>query len=631
MLYLLFASILAGSVLCAFEFIYIVVTCGPFWMGPGILIKTWLIYSCVVFAGLFLLNLLIGLIPPLRRRLADSLIRFRLFTAISILGYGALLAALILKIKSLGIGISAGSYLIAGLVWLCGVLVLYLTFKIINTAGKIPIRSSFLSALFLLLAMGFCLCSDMYYASVVRERSIAHSGAVPHVALIVLDTTRGDHLSCYGYPFNTSPNFDRMASEGLLCQNAFSASNWTPPGHISAFTGKYPSQHGNDGQPFMPDNLVSMAEILNQRGYFCVALTNNRFSGKYINLTQGFDSDNWVWLNEWVQPGWTLLWDQFIHKDRGSKVTFPIALKTLKWIENKGGHLFLYINVMEPHLEYSIHEPFFSEFTASLSFDDIPNMSEVLDFCNTRGIVTYDSAYFQSYNDASLQYIRAAYDSEIACMDHHFGVFSEGAREAGLLDKTLLVITSDHGEFLGDHFTKDHPAMMFDSAIRVPLIMRYPDNIPCMKMNELASNVDILPTTLNLMGIPEAIPEDIEGIDLFGGKLQTRRWLMSENNNCTHQDDTPQGGCYSLFDENYKVMLNNDPLFLKQFPFDTLLLDLKLDPDELEDLHGALPGKCDSMLVRLSEWIERIRVEPEVQFEVDAEVTRNLKALGYVN
>ncbi len=630
MLLWLFVSLLAGSILCTFEFMYIILTCGPFWMGPEIFLKTWVIYSAVVAVGLLFLNLLIAFIPPLNKRYQNPVKRFHFQFSLSLLFSGAALIALIMKVREVGIGNDFQHYLYALFFWIAGIVIISFTRKLIKDPSKIAIRSVSLSLFFVLLAHCIYFITDWSYASEVKDRSTAFRGNVPHVALIVLDTTRGDHLSCYGYQFLTSPNLDEIAGEGLLCTNAYSTSNWTPPGHISIFTGKYPSQHGNNGQPYMPEDLVSLTEILVQQGYYCIAMTNNRFSGKQINLTQGFDDENWVWLDKWVYPSWMLLWNKVIHHDRGSKVTFPMAAETFKWVQRKGGHLFLYVNVMEPHLEYDIHQPYFDEFTSSLRVEDIPNLDEVLSYCNTRGVVTYDSSYFVNYNEASFRYLRAAYDSEVAYMDYHFGIFSDEMRKADLLDQTLLVITSDHGEFLGEHFTKDHPPMMYNPAVKVPLILRYPALITPTVLDDLVSTIDIFPTALDLLGCSEQIPDGVEGINFLKNQGRSDRWILCENNNCLHQDENSQVGSYSLFDGTYKLMLNNDPAFLERFPFDTLLLNIKVDPDELMDVRFIKREKCDSMAVFLNEWLERITVFPVVQPDMNEDVVASLKALGYV-
>ena len=180
-----------------------------------------------------------------------------------------------------------------------------LTFWVISKRWSVISGAAILALLVLIITTsGTYLISNWHFTSIINQRSIEYQGTIPNLCLIVLDTARGDHFSCYGYPFETTPNFDQVAKEGLLASNAYSASNWTPPGHICIFTGKYPSQHANDGQPFMPDTLLSLSEILNQKGYYGIAFYNNKISGKSANITKGFDRDTGVYINSWVYPCW---------------------------------------------------------------------------------------------------------------------------------------------------------------------------------------------------------------------------------------------------------------------------------------------------------------------------------------
>jgi arylsulfatase A-like enzyme len=176
--------------------------------------------------------------------------------------------------------------------------------------------------------------------------------------------------------------------------------------------------------------------------------------------------------------------------------------------------------------------------------------------------------------------------------------------------------------------------MMYHPAIEVPLVMRYPALIESRTENELASVVDILPTTLNLMGFDHLLPEDVGGINLLDQRALNGRAILAENYNCLHIAE-PQGAVFSLFDGTHKLMLNTDPDFLEKFPFDTLLIEVRSDPDELVDLHFQYPDKTDSMLdsmlIHMNEWVESIRVVGEDQTTVDENLHKNLKALGYVN
>ena len=253
--------------------------------------------------------------------------------------------------------------------------------------------------------------------------------------------------------------------------------------------------------------------------------------------------------------------------------------------------------------------------------------------CDYGGEILSDSAYFANFDDLSYRYVSAVYDSEIAYMDRYFGKFADGLAEAELLDNTLMVITSDHGESLGEHFTRGHHAILYDPVISIPLILRYPKLIQPEVMNTYASNVDIFPTALNLMGYSNWIGSDVEGFDLFSETFPQERYILNEDLNPTVQNIASDWTCRSLFDGPYKLIINtgtNDST-VTEYPIDTLLINIDLDPDELIDLRLELSAKADSMISILNEWIAEIEVKPEAEIELSDEVKESLKALGYVN
>jgi arylsulfatase A-like enzyme len=632
---MILAAVLAGCLVSAAEYSIIVFNCGPFWMGPDVFFRTWLCYSAVFLAASLLLEALLRLIKPLNRFFSSNVRRFYLFFTAGWLGASAFLTVLLYR----DMETTWGCWTFGFVLFASGILTLVLLKFMLKKRSTPGSRPLILSAGIAIVAIGIYVISDWHFSSVVRARSAQYKGVVPHFCLLVLDTTRGDHLSCYGYPYLTSPNIDKVAEEGLFCTRAFSTANWTPPGHISIFTGLYPSQHGNSGRHYMPDNLLSLSEILKQEGYYCMAMYNNKIAGRNVNITQGFDHDTGVYLNSWVYPAWKRLWDKYKYRDQGAKSTFPMALDAFRWISRKGGHLFIYLNLLEPHWSYEMHEPYFSEFMPPSQLAAVEDLKKVDALCYWRRNIIYDSTKFEHMNAAGYQYLRAAYDSEIAYVDHEFGGFYDGMAEAGLLDEALLVVTADHGEFLGEHHSLGHPAVLFDPVLKIPLMFRYPRLIRPKLLDECTSNVDIFPTVLNLMGYADWIPDDVEGLDILGENLPDDRYILSENLWPTMRIDPEEElvsadsaeACYALRQGSEKLMLNADSLFLEWFPFDTLLFNIDLDPNELNDLHQDQSERTDSLIFELREWISRIEVEPSEEVNVTPEMLEMLKALGYVN
>ncbi|MCK4305268.1 MAG: sulfatase-like hydrolase/transferase [Candidatus Eisenbacteria sp.] len=615
---LIFGAVLAGSLIASLEGVFITLSYGPYWLRPWVFLKSWLLYSASALVGLTILSLAIFAIPRLRRFLNDppraSFIAFLLSWIIGC----ALLVALIHR--DLHGAPPYWQFAVAAI--LCGSTATLVLHRIMQTTRAFYLPPLLLSLCLLALAVLTYFISDWSATRALRERNAHCTGSIPNLCLIVLDTARGDHFSSCGYPHKTTPHIDRLSAEGLLCTDAYSASNWTPPGHVSIFTGLNPSQHRNDGLPRTPDELLTLTEILNCLGYFSIAMYNNNLAGRTTNLTQGFDVDVGVYQDCWFYPAWQRLYDAFLCKDSGSKTSFFAAFQVLKWIRQREGHLFLYINVMEPHKPYVIHEPYFSSFTEDLSLESIPNLRAVQRECASVSQVFHDSTRVAAYAPESFAYVRAAYDSELAYVDHQLGQLAQNLRSTELLDDILLVITADHGEFLGERFTFGHPRLLFNPVLRIPLVIRYPRLVPSVIIGDPVSNVDILPTVLSLMGYPEMIPGDVQGIDLMSDPRLGQRPLLFEN--------VRGRGVYSMLDQSYKLMMSEEPKFLEVAPYDTLLFDLHADPHEEKDLHSEQRDLCTRMIRDLRDWTERIRTTSQSDTTIDEETIRKLRALGYI-
>jgi arylsulfatase A-like enzyme len=578
-----------------------------------------LLYGAVMLCALGILSLIIWMLPRLRGHLSNPVRHFRfLFLLGWVFGCGALIALVARDLDP----VEPSLHLLAVTV-IVGLATTAAAFALIRRGHAVPYGSLALVAALFLVTSGVHWLSDRKFTSRLQERTAGYRGQVSHLCLTVMDAARGDYYSCYGCPFPTTPCVDRLGSEGLRCSNAFSGSNWTPPGHISIFTGMYPPRHANDGLAHMPDELVSLTEILRDEGYYCVALYNNVLAGRFINLTQGFDCEYGVFLNTWCYPAPYRLWGKVLEGDHGASSTFPMAADLFDWVKARGGHLFLYINAMEPHAPYDIHEPYFSEFTRGLDIDKVGNMERIRWLCKKVVATTHDSTKFAGFTQESYDYLEAVYASEIAYTDRYIGLFADRLEETGLLDETLMVLTSDHGEFMGEHFTVGHPELLLNPVLVIPLIFRYPRLIEPRVLDGLTSNVDVLPTVLGLMGFEDRVPRNVDGIDVMGGVLPGRQVLSSRIRD--------RGGTHCLIQGRYKLFLsqNNEELH-KHFPHEQLLFDLADNPEEALDRQADDEELGQELSARLQQWVGSILVRPKTEIEVEPEAIKKLRALGYL-
>ena len=306
----------------------------------------------------------------------------------------------------------------------------------------------------------------------VRHRALADR---ENVVLVSLDTLRADHLRYVGYSRETSPNLDKFASEGTFFTQCISQAPWTTPSHFSIFTSTYPSTHKMN-QPiqitnrFVQTEVPTMAEIFRDHGYVTAAFTGSGAISAKLGFYRGFD-----FYNE--TPG----------GDRGAGHDVDrIVAKSVEWVRgNAGRSFFLFLHSYEPHDPYT--DSFFKD------QEDIPPSDQIA-------------------------YRTAKYDGDIRRTDSYFGELVQAFTEANLLERTLFVVTSDHGEDLGGRNPQHarmqygHAHNLYDELLRVPLIFRGPGVPSGQSIDYQVRSIDILPTVLQLVGLSPGA--DFEGSSL---------------------------------------------------------------------------------------------------------------------
>ena len=248
------------------------------------------------------------------------------------------------------------------------------------------------------------------------------TGDITNVLLISIDTCRADHLSCYGYKSKTTPNIDALAAEGILFENVITTNPQTLPAHSSMLTGTISPYHGvhdNNGYHLEQSN-VSLAEILKDAGFTTGGIISATVLNSQLGIAQGFDTYH-ERFEKYLQGNIAV-------QRRGGETT-AVALD---WLEkNKDKKFFLFLHYFDPHLAYQPPEPFASQFAQNL------------------------------------------YAGEIAYTDYCIGQVLGKLKKLDLYDSTLIIITSDHGEMLGEHAEQTHGYFIYQSAIRVPLFSNY--------------------------------------------------------------------------------------------------------------------------------------------------------------
>ncbi len=321
----------------------------------------------------------------------------------------------------------------------------------------------------------------------------------PNVLLLVMDATRGDRCSVNGYPRPTTPCLEKIAAEGVLYRNAWSPGNWTGPTHATLFTGLRPDNHGlyRGNRLTLNEASVTLAERFRGAGYRTACLSNNNTLSAEFGLIQGFD----------------LVVPLFRARERAypwAEVTHRAALEWALEVEKRGERFFLVINDMEPHFPYTPPAEFAARFRSSATPPEAMARARALSYASIFG----HNAGVEALSPDVLAAIGDLYDAEIACLDASIGRLVDGFRTAGILDETVIVITSDHGENLGDHGLVDHMFSLHRSIRHVPLVVRYPGRFaPGLVIDDPVRLEDIAPTLLEISGLD--VPSDLDGRSLL--------------------------------------------------------------------------------------------------------------------
>ena len=400
--------------------------------------------------------------------------------------------------------------------------------------------------------------------------STMSSPKIRNVVLISMDTTRADHLSCYGVYKNVTPNIDALAKEAVLFKNTYSPIPLTLPAHSSMMTGRIPPAHGiHDNLKYqLNDKNLTLAEILKDNDFITVAVISAFILDSRFGLEQGFDTYDDSFDEE--------LENSNISQRRGGETTEH----AIRWLQkNKDNPFFLFVHYYDPHMPYDPPEPFKSR-------------------------------------------ILHPYFAEIAYTDHCIGQVINELKALDLYDSTLIVITGDHGEMLGEHQEMTHGYYIYQANIKVPLIFKVPGETKSKIVDDIAGLVDITPTVCSLLGVD--IPEHIQGKDLssyiVGGKVTgaEKRHLYCE---CMVPTKYGANSLLGIVTDRFKYIQTTRPE----------LYDVINDSKESENLIAQQPQQARILQDKLKQILEdSVSEEPESDLELDTEAVQKLEALGYV-
>jgi arylsulfatase A-like enzyme len=467
---------------------------------------------------------------------------------------------------------------------------------------------------------------------VQTAHAVAHpsGGQVgPNVLLIVIDALRPDRLGAYGYARATSPNLDRLATESWLFTQAVTTAPWTKPAVASLLTGLPPRRHGisssaqwsrRDEQGVaqveaLSRSLTTLPEVLANAGYRTGAFGENHHLVAELGFDQGFD----VHRMDLDQSRLEMLRARLglgMAKRLGTRASDRNTAKRidrtfLDWEADTRQPFFAYLHHINVHWPYRAPAYFLSRFGARRTTTDFNSM----DFYMEVGPERPDADTPPRIDPAVLQDMSDAYDAGIAFVDDELGELFAELRKRGAYDKTLIIVTADHGEQFLEHGEIGHGTSLHDVLLRVPLMIKFPCPGPhcgARKIDSQVQLVDVAPTVLGAVGI--AAPIDLPGKNT-AGPLDEDRVVYAE-----------MGDQVALRTRKFKMIYHMDESRAELF-------SLTQDPGEQNDLAAADPQLTAALRDRLTGWLEESEQQaaaPHEEVSADSAMLERLKALGYV-
>ncbi len=446
-----------------------------------------------------------------------------------------------------------------------------------------------------------------------------------NVVIIVLDTTRVDYLSCYDYREDTTPNISRLAREGTLYDEAYSTDFWTLPSHASLFTGLYPSQVGATSETNqLVADAVTIAERLKDHGYETGAIVNNQWISRERGFAQGFDFYAEMW-----RPGYR---DDDEHRRLTEQKSIDVAGKWLEKRLENDAPFFLFINFNVVHMPYRPTPEFRKKWVR-------PNrwaLNRLMRLGNIAGMWGF-LAGEEKFDETDFRIMRNLYEAEVAIADEQVGEIVKLLESRSILDKTLFIVTSDHGENLGEHGMIDHLFSMYETTVHIPLIIRYPERFESGAINgDLISLVDISPTVLDVCGlVDDAAPADTKLFSLCSQERLRRQFVVAENDRPINgielmQQQYPDFDT-STIDHKWRMIRDSQYKLIWAVDKHVELYDLANDRDELLNIADTSPSIREALLADLKEWMKATETgrKPERFFSEDEETIKGLEALGY--
>ncbi len=433
----------------------------------------------------------------------------------------------------------------------------------------------------------------------------------PNIVLVTIDTLRADHLGCYGYFRDTSPNIDALAKESVVFDQAYAVMATTLPSHASMLTARYPLEHGilanlmHGGNAFgWKEGMVSFAQVAKDAGYTTAGFVSAAPLKKQSGISAGFDV--------WTEPEGV---------ERQAEATMG---DVLGWLESKPKEpYFLWVHFYDPHWKHKAPAPF-----DTLFHSDEPDPK--LDAWLAERHIGDEALRSNSRKTTKTRKAINDYCGEVRYTDSQVGVLVDRLRKSGELDRSVFVLTADHGEGLNQHDWTAH-GLVWDEQLHVPLVMRFPPaaKVAPARVGHLVSLVDLFPTVLARLEPWEA-PSRREFLKLATGTdvlapAFVERPIFAQRTGRELAEDP--GEMYALTTREWK--------YIHEPEVGDKLFDRRKDPHELENLAERDTKTAErvhgmTMLLIRGQTARGAALGTAEAGEMDPETLRQLRELGYL-
>lgn len=465
------------------------------------------------------------------------------------------------------------------------------------------------------------------------------------MVILLLDTARAQNFSCYGYGRSTTPHLEALAAESVLYEQAIAPGCWSLPSQVSLLTGLFPATHGAHELHLAYKHLYPMLpEVLREQGYHTLGVSPNSWMSDEFGVTHGFEHYLKLWQYRPTAPvrpddtSWRRRLNKRLNRWYMRKI-FPSRnrawhvnhqVRTL--LAQAAEPFFMYAIYWDTHLPYAAPD---THLTSWLPQGMTPRQARSIN----RDPWRYLTGQVPMSTDdfAGLQ---SCYDAALASLDAEIGSLVDWLRQRGVLDRTLLIITSDHGENLGEHGLMSHAYSLHDTLLHVPLLVRYPACFPPgQRVTQQVQLTDLFPTILDALGLTlPTVRQPLQGRSLLTTPCDTSEARLAYAEMLAPQPSiaslnrrtgAPEATLRPGIDRALRCVRTATTKLIWASDGAHELYNLRCDPEETRNLFATEPALAQEYLDLLDSWQPTTAAFAPAP-PLDDEVRQRLRALGYL-